>query len=223
MKLLPCLAAAVALLAAGGACAQEPDFGAQRERLRAERAIVEARFSEEQQACRAKFGVTDCMRRITTQRNATLAELRRQESALNDAVRLRREEQRRRELAGREATRQREEQVRRERAAVEYKEREERAAALEKKRAADAARPHAPAVEKAPKGAPSPRGTPRASALPEKSSGPTPEEAAKNRQAHERRLQEAEAHRAEVRARIAKRSKPAASALPPPATPASGS
>jgi colicin import membrane protein len=223
MKLLPCLAAAVVLLAAGGARAQEPDFGAQRERLKAERATVEARFSEEQRACRAKFAVTDCMRAITRERNATLADLRRQENALNDAVRLRREERRQRELAEREANKQREEQVRRDKAALEYKDREARAAALEKKRAAEAARPHPPVVQRAPKGATSPQGTPRASVLPDKPSGPTPEEAAKNRQAYERRLQEAEAHKAEVRARIAKRSKPAASALPAPATPASGS
>jgi colicin import membrane protein len=223
MKLLPCLALAVALLAAGGAWAQEPDLSAQRERLKAERATVEARFAEEQRACRAKFGVTDCMRGITRERNATLADLRRQENALNDAMRLRREERRQREMAEREANKQREEQVRREKAALEYKDREERAAALEKKRAAEAARPRPPVIEKAPKGAPSPQGTPRPSVLPEKSSGPTPEEAVKNRQAYERRLQEAEAHKAEVRARIAKRSKPAASALPPPATPASGS
>lgn len=223
MKLLPCLAAAVALLAAGGAWAQEPDLGAQRERIKAERAAVEARFSEEQRACRAKFAVTDCMLGITRERNATLAALRRQENALNDAMRLRREERRQRELAEREANKQREEQVRREKAALESRSREERAAALEKKRAADAARPQAPVDERAPKGAPSPQGRPRGSVLPEKSSGPTPEEAAKNRQAYERRLQEAEAHRAEVRARIAKRSKPAASALPAPATPASGS
>ena len=75
----------------------------------------------------------------------------------------------------------------------------------------------------APKGAPSPKGTPRASVLPEKPSGPTPEEAAKNRQVYEQKQRDAEAHKAEVRARLAKRTKPAASALPPPATPASGS
>jgi colicin import membrane protein len=223
MKLLPCIALAAALFAAGGACAQDADFGAQRERLKAERAAVEARFSEGQKACRARFAVTDCMHRVTRERNAILADLRRQENALNDAQRLRREEQRQRELAEREANKQREEQVRRDKAAVEYKEREQRAAALEKKRAAEAARPHAPVVEKTPKGAPAPQGTPRGSPLPDRSSGPTPAEAAKNRQEYERRLQEAEAHKAQVRARIAKRSKPAASALPAPATPASGS
>ena len=84
MKFLPCLAAAVALLAAGGACAQEQEFGVQRERIKAERAAVEARFAEEQKACRAKFAVTDCMRRVTGERNSNLAELRRQENAVSD-------------------------------------------------------------------------------------------------------------------------------------------
>ena len=92
MTLLPRLAAAMALLCMASAGAQEPDFGAQRERIKAERAAVEARFSEEQKACRAKFAVTDCMRAVTRERNARLAELRLQENALADTQRRLREE-----------------------------------------------------------------------------------------------------------------------------------
>ena len=42
------------------------------------------------------------------------------------------------------------------------------------------------------------------------------QEAARNRAAHQARLREAEAHKAEVQERIARRAKPAASALPAP-------
>jgi hypothetical protein len=206
-------AAAMALLCMAGVGAQEAEFGAQRERIKAERTAVEARFAEEQKACRAKFAVTDCMRRVTSERNGTLADLRRQEIAVNDAQRRLREEQRQRDAAGRQAQKERDDEQRRERAAGEYKERQERAAALESKRAADVPRQEA---DRAPKGATGPQGSPRARSVPEKSTGPTPEEAAKNRREYEQRLQEAEAHKAQVRARIAKRSKPAASALPAP-------
>jgi hypothetical protein len=223
MKLLPCLAAAAALLCTAGTGAQEADFGAQRERIKAESAAVEARFADEQKACRAKFAVTDCLRRVTSERNATLADLRRQEIAVNDAQRRLREDQRQRDAAARQAQKQRDEQERRERAAGEYKERQERAAALESKRAADAARAPLQQAGKGTKGPWGPQGSPRPQGLPDKPAGPTPEEAAQNRRDHEQRLREAEAHKAEVRARIAKRSKPAASALPVPATPASGS
>ena len=224
MKRIACLAAA-ALLAAAGARAQEPDFGAQRERIRAERANVEARFAEEQKACRAKFAVTDCMHRITSERNALLAELRRRENGINDAQRRQREEQRQRDAAERQAERESDEAARRPKGEAERREREERAAEQEKKRAAEASRPSRPQPpkDKAPAGPPSPQGSPRALPRTGSPSGPTAEEAAKNRQDYERRLSEAEAHKAEVRARIARRTKPAASALPAPATPASGS
>ena len=223
MKLPACLAAAMALLSMAGAAAQEPDFGAQRERITAERTAAEARFAEEQKACRAKFAVTDCLRKVTSERNATLADLRRQEIAVNDAQRRLREDRRQRDLAERHADKEREDQQRRERAVGEYKERQERAAALESKRSAEAARAPRQEADKPPKGAPGPQGSPRPQGLPDKPSGPTPEEAAKNRKDYERRLQEAEAHKEQVRARIARRSKPAASALPLPAKPASGS
>jgi hypothetical protein len=222
MKFLPCLAAAMAVVAAGGACAQEQEFGVQRERIKAERAAVEARFTEEQKACRAKFAVTDCMLRVRGERNSHLAELRRQENAVNDMERRRREEQRQRDLAQRQAEKERDEEKRRERAASESKGREERAAVQEQKRAAGAARASQPQAERAPKGLSGPQGSPRTEVLPKKS-GPTPEEAAKNRQDYEQRLREAEAHKAEVRARNAKRTKPPASALPAPEQPASGS
>lgn len=223
MKFLPCLAAAVALVAMGPVHAQEAEPGVQRERIKVERAAVEARFSEEQQACRAKFAVTDCMRGVTSERNARLAELRRQENALADTRRRLREEQRQRDLAQRQAQKERDDQQRRERAARESRERAERTAALEKRRAAEAVRPPQPQAGKEPKGPSGPRGSPRAPALPDKPSGPTAEEAARNRQDYEQRLREAQAHKDQVRARIARRSRPAASALPVPATPASGS
>ena len=67
------VACALLLAAAFGAAAQStvqaPDEGAERERIRTERAAVEARFAQEQRACRAKFAVNDCEAKARRVRN----------------------------------------------------------------------------------------------------------------------------------------------------------
>ena len=62
---------------------------------------------------------------------------------------------------------------------------------------------------------PAPLGAPRDATAPH-GNGPTAQEAAKHRAEYEARQKEAQQHKAEVEARNAKRSKPAASDLPPP-------
>ena len=69
--------------------------------------------------------------------------------------------------------------------------------------------------EKTAPGQRGPQGKPRQPALP-KPNGPTAQEAAENRAAWERRVKEAEEHKAQVRAKLAKRAQPPASALPTP-------
>ncbi len=56
----------------------------ERQRIASQRARVEAVFIEAEQACYARFAVTDCLRKARTERRLTLGELRRQELVLND-------------------------------------------------------------------------------------------------------------------------------------------
>ena len=210
------LALALALLAVAPASAAEDD--AERERIKTERATVESRFKAQETACYRKFAVTDCVRTAQRERNAALAELRRQERVLNDAERKQRAAERQREVDERSSADKRAEAEERRKLAVqEQKDREARAAEKAQKKAEDdakkAARP--PREAKAPSGPQGPQGEPRAPRT-TKSHGPSPEEAARNRAAHEARLKEAEEHDAELRERVAKRRKPAASDLPIP-------
>jgi colicin import membrane protein len=211
----PILALALALSAAFSAQAQ--DDAAERRRIEAERTAVEARFAERRRECNAKFAVNDCVELAARDKNAALADLRRQERVLNDADRKRRAAERLRDQEERNSPeRQRAEQERRARAIQDQKDREERAAEKKARRAADeAGRPKHPRTPGAASGPPQPQGSARAPQQP-RSPPVSAGEAAKNRAAHEARLREAEEHKAEVENRIARRSKPAASALPVP-------
>lgn len=193
------------------------DAAAERERLKVERAAADAHYAEQQKACRAKFAVNDCIDKARRDYNRVVADLRRQENVLNDADRRRRAEERRRELDERHSPQaQQEAAERRAKAVEEQKDRERRAAEKAAKRAGDeAARPQEGSRGKTADGPPGPQGKPRADRTP-KAGTITADEAAKNRQAHEARVREAEAHKAEVRDRIAKRRQPAASDLPMP-------
>ncbi|HET9644651.1 MAG TPA: hypothetical protein VFP68_15155, partial [Burkholderiaceae bacterium] len=106
---------------------------------------------------------------------------------------------------------------RRRQAVTEQKGREARAADKAQKKAGDDANKgaRAPREPKAATGPHGPQGTPRVPHAP-KSHGPTAEEAAKNRAAHEARLRAAQQHEAQLQERAAKRKKPAASDLPIP-------
>ncbi|MBL0422031.1 hypothetical protein JI739_16895 [Ramlibacter sp. AW1] len=96
------------LLVAGAALAQGtagPEWvQAERARIAAERAAVEARHAREEVACRARFAVNDCVRESTARRRVALSELRKQELAVNAAERQQRAEERRRALADKAAT-----------------------------------------------------------------------------------------------------------------------
>lgn len=210
--------AALALLAAAAGPALAQDDGPERARIERERAAAEAKFSEAQKACWTRFAVTDCVNKATRERNATLAELRRQERVLNEAERKRRSAERQRDVDERSSPeRQKEAAEKRARALEEQKEREARNADKAARRSEDDAERarRGPRAEKTPDGPPGPQGKPRGNRTP-KSNAPTPEEAAKNRAAYEERLRAAEQHKAEVAARIAKRARPAASDLPRP-------
>jgi hypothetical protein len=193
------LACTLALLAAWPALAQGDD-PAQRARLREERAAADARFAQDKMACRAKFAVTDCIAKVTRERNARVADLRRQERVLDDAERQRRAAARQQELDERNSPqRQQEAADKRAKAQADQQNRDARAADKAGRRAGQEA----------------PQGTPRTSSAP-RSNAPTPQEAAKSRADYEARKKEAEQHKAEVADRNAKRTKPPAADLPPP-------
>jgi len=207
---------ALALLAAVPAHAGEDQ--AERDRIKAERSVIDTRFAQEQKACRARFAVTDCVHRAQRERNAAVADLRRQERLLNEAERERRAVERRKELDARNAPERRaQEEARRRQAVIEQGEREARAAEKAQKKAEGDAKKAAqvPREPKAAPGAHGPQGTARVPRAPT-AHGPTPEEAAKNRATYEARLRAAEEHNAQLRERVAKRKKPAASDLPVP-------
>ena len=209
------LASVLLLLAAGPALAQ--DDAAERERIGRERAAAEARFTEQEKTCRARFAVTDCVNKATRERNAALSELRRQERILDAEERQRRAAQRQQELDERNSPEQQKAAAdRRAKALADRQEREARAAEKAAARAEkEAGRAAAAPREQAAKGEPQPQGKPRQARSPG-TQGPTAEEAAKNRAAYEARQLEAQQHKAEVAARNAKRSKPPAGDLPPP-------
>lgn len=212
------LALALLLLVAWPAGAAQDD-AAERARIQSERAGIEERYTQEQRACRARFAVTDCLLAARRERGAKLAELRRQELVLNEAERRRRAAERQQDLDERTSVRRLEEAEQKRRQAVqEQKDREARFAEKTRRRAEDDAQRAAqgPRVPGTPSGAPGPQGRPRGPAEARKQHGPTPEEAASNRAAYEARLADAEAHKAQLRDRIAKRKKPAASDLPVP-------
>jgi colicin import membrane protein len=73
---------------AGAALAAEAlDAAAERERIRLERAAVEARYKQGELACRERFAVTGCVTDLQTQRREALAPLRQREIELDEAKR----------------------------------------------------------------------------------------------------------------------------------------
>lgn len=67
---------------------QGVDLKAERERLARERAAVDARFSAEERACYQQFVVSSCVSAAKSRQRDALADIRRQETALNNAERL---------------------------------------------------------------------------------------------------------------------------------------
>ncbi|MBC5783657.1 hypothetical protein H8N03_11930 [Ramlibacter sp. USB13] len=205
-------------IAAFAAHAQAPDDAAERARIRGERQAAEARYTEAQKACRAKFAVNDCLDDARRAHNVEVNELKRQERVLNDAERKRKAAERQRDIDERNSPeRQKEAAEKRAKAAAEQQEREAQAAEkAAKKSADDAERARRGPRVKEPHGSSGPQGKPRDPKAPA-SHAPTPDEAAKNRAAYEERLREAQRHKAEVAERNAKKGKSASADLPPPA------
>jgi colicin import membrane protein len=192
---------ACTLLLVGGAWAQEPDGSAERARIRAERDQAEALFTAEEKACRARFAVTDCVNDARKRMRDTLADLRRQEVTLNDAERKRRAAGRLKDIQERQASTAQQDEARTQQAVQSQLRREQRVADKEAARTAAGAS----------SGPPAPR-------QPSDSQGArlTAEQIEANRQAHAKRVAEAEQRKEKAARRILERRKPAASSLPVP-------
>ncbi|MEY2618024.1 MAG: hypothetical protein RL522_1026 [Pseudomonadota bacterium] len=175
------------------------DFRAEKARIDRERASAKARQVEEEAECRKRFAVTDCLDRTRRKWQPVLADLRRQEIALNDADRKQRGAEQQGQLDEKVSPQAQEEaEQRRAQALADYEARQARAAAKAS--------------------GPAPGGKPRDPQAGAERSGPavTSEEAQANAQAHARRVQEAQERKERALKRQAERAKPAASALPVP-------
>lgn len=83
----------------------EAAVDAQSARIGAERNLVQQQFAAQEVACYRKFAVNDCLRANRAHRRDRLADLRRQELALNDAERKRRASEHVRSIEQRDAAR----------------------------------------------------------------------------------------------------------------------
>jgi colicin import membrane protein len=79
----------LALLLPLAAAAQDDEDAKQRARIAAERTQAEAVFQAQEKACYGRFAVDDCLNAAKAQRRNVLADLRRQELSLNEALRKR--------------------------------------------------------------------------------------------------------------------------------------
>lgn len=96
------IAGLVSVLAAWTGVANATDAdAAERLRIARERSAVEAAFAREESACYSRFAVNECRERALAVRRNSLADLRRQEVALNDQQRKRKAAQQVQEVEAR--------------------------------------------------------------------------------------------------------------------------
>lgn len=187
----------------------DPGAAAERARLTSERAAAEAAFKSEEKACYGKFGVNDCLNAAKARRRAALADLRRQETSLNDAQRKGKAAQRIRDDEERAAAERRREEAQRAKSAQSHKQREAQAADKAATRASgDPARP-AKAVQRREQ-------LEQRKAEQDAARSRKARQEASNREHHQHRLAEAQERRAKLAKKLAERKKPPAAPLPAP-------
>lgn len=206
----------VALLLALACCLpaladEAQDTAAERARIAAERSRVEAAFQAEQKACYRKFAVTGCIDEAQARRRAQLADLRRQEIALNDAERKARSADRMRALEQKQAEEARRQADAAAKGQAERASREQRAQEKAAKAQAAAAK-EGTGTPKAPRTAPVPKaGSARAPNVP----GEQPD-TGENRRKYDERQRHAQEHKASVEQRETQRHKPSQPLPVPP-------
>ena len=171
--------------APAGPSTEQQQVAAERARIAAERERVEREFEAAQKACYQKFAVTGCIEDARAKRRDVLADLRRQEVALNDAQRRARAAEQMRSLEQRQAEQERKAQEAQHKGQEEAAKRERRAAEKDTKPSQDAEAasrraktPHQPQPTQAP-------------------------DVQANRERYDRRVADAEEHKAQVQRRAA--------------------
>ena len=192
-SVVPSTVLLLALLVPAARAQHAAEIAAERERIAAERSRVEAEFSAAQKGCYQRFAVTDCIEAARAKRRDALADLRRQEVALNDMERKARAAERLRRLEERQVQEDRDRAQAEERRAREEPARQQR----QEQKAQEAARPRQG------------KGEPQAQP-------PRQVDVEENRRRHAERLREAAEHKAKVQERAAREQKQAAP-LPVPA------
>jgi colicin import membrane protein len=205
--------------------AQDEAAAAQLARIAAERSQAEAAFRAQEKACYGKFAVNDCLNAAKAHRRQELADLRRQEIAINDAQRKRKAAEHLRAIEERSSPEKRQQDSQPRTSALE-KQRERESAAARK-----AAERSSKAQEAAERGARKDAATSDASHSPnaadegrtgnkqaEAAAARTrrAQEAAQNVKRREQKQIDAEDRRAGVEQRLAERKKPKAQPLPTP-------
>ena len=206
--LLLSLACCIPALAADPA----QDVAAERARIAAERSRVEAAFQVEQKACYQKFAVTGCIEEAQGRRRDALADLRRQEIALNDAERKARSADRMRELQQKQAEEDRRQADAAAKGQAERANREQRAQEKAAKAQAAAAK-EGTGTPKPPRHAPTPKAGGGARTL--DAAGGQPD-VGENRRRYDERQRQAQEHKATVEQRDAQRKKPSQPLPVPP-------
>jgi hypothetical protein len=196
-----------------GALAQGgEDPAAARERISRQRGEVEAAYKADEKACYQKFAVNDCLNAARSRRREAMADLKRQETSLNDAERKRKGAERQRAIEERAQAQKRVERPEPPAKAappaphppagptIEEKQ-AERARAQERNAAEAAARKRDAQARQQEKAAESAR---------------RQAEAASNAERRKKEQAEADEHKASVNKRLAERNKPPAQPLPAP-------
>lgn len=193
------------------ALGSEQQVRAERARIAAERESVEKRFAGEQAQCYQRFAVNDCLQESRVRRRDALSDLQRQETSLNDAERKKK---------GAEQTRKVEEKLSTEKLqrADEQHRKAEEAQARRQRDAQENAQRREQLKEDAPaKRARQQRETVRhsqeaATRAQQAAQGPA------NASRYEEKLKDAADYKAKRDEKRAKKTKPAAQALPQPPT-----
>ncbi|MDB5880970.1 MAG: hypothetical protein JWP43_848 [Ramlibacter sp.] len=209
MKQLVLMLSLLGLSLVAAAQDDDPGASAERARLKSERTAADAAFKAEEKRCYGTFAVTDCLNAARALRRSALADLRRQETSLNDGERKRKAAQRVRDAEARGVAERRREENQLTRAAASQKQRESDAAQKAATRAsADAARPAKAAQRQ--------EQNEKRHAEQEAARSRKVAEEAHNRERYEHRLAEAEDRRLKLEKKNTERTKPPSAPLPTP-------
>ena len=207
---------AVAANAQDGVGGNPTRLDAERLRIAGERRSVEAEFAARRKACYQRFAVNDCLREARAQRRGQIAELRRQEVALNDAQRERKAAEQRRKIEQKER-----ERARPDTAAVPAAERPPGLGATAAPTATQRATRSHPTAKPplVPRGQSGAERAKRQSALAGQSRVERARQEQANELSNERKQREAQEHKARVLRENAAKKEPAAPLPVPPAAP----